>query len=223
MKDSLILFFVVTIGTHLGDTAACTAGMLTVTDDSGFIKVDQGPISSIISRTSTTLNFQSAPSPGFVSFIPPSDSLTINLGGGGANTVNVNSLPVGFLAPTFVIKGNDGPDRFNINTLHGGGPYTIAADGGFDTLDVSGLGGSLFDTGSSITLNGNTIINYSGIDSVVGAESTVPEPSSMALLGMGALTVSGYAWRRRRRRTQRCIFQGPSWSRANTQSIVGAP
>ena len=63
-------------------------------------------------------------------------------------------------------------------------------------LDVSGLGLSLVDTGSSILFNGNPIINYSGIESVVGAVAAVPEPLSAALISIGLAGI-GVASRRR--------------------------
>jgi hypothetical protein len=74
--------------------------------------------------------------------------------------------------------------------------FTLAG-GVYTTLDDPLANpGQTFATG----ISGNTVVGlYLDNLSYHGFVTTAPEPSTLALLGMGAVALLGYAWRRRRR------------------------
>jgi catechol 2,3-dioxygenase-like lactoylglutathione lyase family enzyme len=84
-------------------------------------------------------------------------------------------------------------------------------------LSADGLG-NVYLSGSTYTsLNGT---NAGGMDAFVASISSVPEPSTFALLGVGVLALAGYAWRRRGRWL--CLFPGGSGSAATFKAGKGA-
>jgi len=133
--------------------------------------------------------------------------------GGGASFFFGPGAPTGGL-------GGDGYGRefgifgglireYNINTgAFIGAGFATPADGrglAFDgtNLYVSTTGGSLLtldaNTGSilnSVTVAGGALIEIGASEGTVN--NVVPEPGSMALLGFGAASLVGYAWRRRK-------------------------
>lgn len=105
-----------------------------------------------------------------------------------------------------------------------GGPFTTtldvfnSSDNLLGTFSVTGLGGAAEDTGDAPFLGvlssgvdiGKVVVsstNNSGgfainqlelVDPVVPPSVAVPEPSTLALLGIGSLALIGYGWRRRK-------------------------
>ncbi len=86
-----------------------------------------------------------------------------------------------------------------VNTLSGSGTVENSAAGDYPLIGYGSLTGSLSDlvlpapppyTGYSLS----TTVDPGYIDLVV-----VPEPSTFALLGVGAVALLGYAWRRQRK------------------------
>lgn len=177
----------------LGAIGPAIAVPLTVSASGANILADQLALIDNLSPGNRVLTF--APfTGGSIVFSPPTSSLTLNLAGGVANSLTVASLPGGFGASDLFMNGNTGDDDFIINTLFSG-LYTVAGAGGTNTLDVSGLGLSLIDTGSTILNGGSVIVSYSGIDSVIGA-NRIPEPGMLALFGLG---LAGLSFARRKR------------------------
>lgn len=89
--------------------------------------------------------------------------------------------------------GTTGPDAISFSVTV---PYVVAT-GDFDWFQIFGLEATTFavDGASAVVdLNGTC-----GVEAPCGAvpATTVPEPSSAALLGLGALLIAAYARRRR--------------------------
>ena len=103
-----------------------------------------------------------------------------------------------------------GLDVFYINPNN---TFDVIVIGGSGTLNLSGQSGVSLGTflGFQDTLGITSIqfrnttpfapSNYTFDNVRTASSSPVPEPTSLALLGMGAMTVTGYSWRRRRGRT----------------------
>jgi autotransporter-associated beta strand protein len=110
----------------------------------------------------------------------------------GLNLANSSSGAIGL-----VIVGPDTLTLSGTNTYTGG---TIVEAG---TLDV--ISGSALPKGGSLTIGagGTFVFNPSAAGAPLAASfdptvSPVPEPSSFALLGVSAIGLLAYAWRRRR-------------------------
>jgi hypothetical protein len=84
----------------------------------------------------------------------------------------------------------------NPNELTEGQIYNLFGSDGY-IEDLTGSGGS--DT-ITATLGLNSGTNHP-VSAVVFAPLPTPEPSTLALLGAGALGLAGYAWRQRRKRS----------------------
>lgn len=179
----------------LGAIGPAVALPVTVSASGLGINVDQLVVLDNVSPANRILTFSTF-SGGSVNFVPPTNSLTMNLAGGVANSLTVASLPGSFTGSDFFMNGNTGDDDFIINALFSG-LFTVAGAGGTNTLDVSGLGLSLIDTGSTILNGGNVIVSYSGINFVIGASRiAIAEPGALALLGLG---LAGLGFVRRRK------------------------
>ena len=92
----------------------------------------------------------------------------------------------------FGIDGSNVVGQYS-TTLHHGFLYNGSS---YTTIDDP-LGVKTFIDG----IDGNTLVGYYIDSSNVnhGFVATVPEPSTFILLGLGAITLLGYAWRRRKR------------------------
>jgi autotransporter-associated beta strand protein len=95
----------------------------------------------------------------------------------------------------------------------GTGSYSLTMNGAGGTLILSGSdsdsytggtnveAGTLIVTNSEAIPNGTSLTVGAGALSIFGASNApaaVPEPSTFVLLGIGAISLVGYAWRRRR-------------------------
>jgi hypothetical protein len=128
-----------------------------------------------------------------------------SFGAGGSPTVNVLATAGGSATgnPTFMILPSSGIT----------GPGSSLADGHFDPYILGS--GEFFITVPGVTASTNlTSANFTNVTVSFGTGpdstqfgpdvptvpnvGTVPEPSSMALLGIGAAGFAAYGWRRRR-------------------------
>jgi hypothetical protein len=132
---------------------------------------------------------------GFTEPVSASKTILMNSHVGGSVVLGSGSNAMSF--QSFVDQG-DGlgiagiPGTFNTNVQN-----PNITSGSFDS-DASKLIGPLSATYSmtqyvTITLGANAEINFSANTTL-----TTPEPTSMLLLGIGALGMAGYGWRRRR-------------------------
>jgi autotransporter-associated beta strand protein len=128
-----------------------------------------------------------------------STDTVLTLGGGGGGSPSALDFEVGATADRILIAAgkllvNSGGGVINVTPLAGFGPGT------YDLMDflsgqASGLG--------NLTLGTPTLPGYTlSLRSTPTAEQlvvqSVPEPSTLALLGAGAISLVAFAWRRRR-------------------------
>ena len=107
----------------------------------------------------------------------------INFTGGGATGVSFDCGAWNNIGSTII----------DVYDIHGGllGAITNASNG-VDHIDLSGYG-----TVGSVYFNSFNDPFGADIDNL--GFNNVPEPSSMVLLGFGAISLLAYAWRKRRR------------------------
>ena len=142
-------------------------------------------------------------------------AITTNLvGGGGSWTGATNVVANGTTALTFSLtaSGREGNNdvyssTFSLNVPLPAGTYYLWLGNADDSLGVVAGWGYANQIGGNAEqwLNGNPRVGLSGdlsfeIDGVTA--SAVPEPSTLALLGIGTASLVGYGWRRPWRRAQ---------------------
>jgi hypothetical protein len=130
-------------------------------------------------------------------------------------------------------RGLEGPQTFGLGTPFGavfassgsGDMFGLSGDLGFVFVPhgyVSGASLSATDTYANQTFSslGLTpgIYNYTLPSDTLTVEigAAVPEPSTLALAGIGGLVLAGYAWRRRRARVR-------TTRRVASRSVVASP
>ncbi|MCA9447276.1 MAG: hypothetical protein KC931_09165, partial [Candidatus Omnitrophica bacterium] len=130
------------------------------------------PISSTISATNVTLDYGTttetitvtnagggqtsvASTEGeLTTFNNPAGTLTINAGGTGGDTVNVQSLDPSYMG-AIVLNGQGGADTFQIDTVPAGASMTVNGGAANDTISVGGTNGWDSILGA-LTVHGDT-------------------------------------------------------------------
>ncbi|MCA9437011.1 MAG: hypothetical protein KC978_14590, partial [Candidatus Omnitrophica bacterium] len=130
------------------------------------------PISSSITATNVTLDYSTtaetitvtdagggqtsvASTEGeLTTFNNPAGTLTINAGGTGGDTVNVQSLDPSYMG-AIVLNGQGGADTFQIDTVPAGASMTVNGGAANDTISVGGTNGWDSILGA-LTVHGDT-------------------------------------------------------------------
>ena len=97
------------------------------------------------------------------------------------------SMPTG----TFTLNGQQFTD-FSFTPLAGFGP------GQYPLIEALSFSGSLSANNSGMVDGYPAAIAVQGNDELVLNVSTVPEPSTLALIAAGAMGLAAYVWRRRK-------------------------
>lgn len=121
-----------------------------------------------------------------------------------AFTTTSNTLPVGLVAGVnyFYADNSSNPGGFN-QTIQ---PSNQPAPTRWQGLTFSGLAPGTYTyqlTGMNTVnwSNWNTNTNnWTGTIVITGEVAGVPEPASLTMLGLGAIGLAGYAWRRRQKK-----------------------
>jgi hypothetical protein len=136
--------------------------------------------------------------------LPAGTPLSVESGLGGS--VNNGTLTLANIYQAYADKNNNQlgtPAAGPAITDFTNGPQTAAANG--STFDTGSAVGAFSRTGNfsltsvaNIALTAGSKINFSAHVNVTGPGTVIPEPSTMALAGLGSLGLIGYALRRRR-------------------------
>jgi hypothetical protein len=116
---------------------------------------------------------------------------------------------IGFYV-TDLSDGGTAPDQISVvATLVGGGTRTFTTNVTTGNSNANVLFFGVVSTDPSELFSGVEILNtfttegdVHGIDDItVGLTSAVPEPATLAMMGLGLASLMGYGWRRRERRS----------------------
>jgi len=127
------------------------------------------------------------------------------------------------LQPMLRMVGQPTIRQQNLQGSRGGATYTGGTNVTAGTLVITN--NTALADGTSLTVGADTILIFDGLTAgslVTSSTSTVavPEPSTSALLGIGAIGLIGWAWRKRRQRQRLKESEQGSSKTAQTGTMV---
>jgi hypothetical protein len=158
-------------------------------------------------------------------------TLVLSNGGGLSAQITGNVGQVGTLVASSTMFGNQA--TFDVGMMSGALLGNFASVGGLPAPFEPGPNGTLqpfFSTWLSIdgtyvspvtqqTVEYHGVFDMNGYLNFMSARAPVPEPNTLALLGLGTILVVGYSWQRRQRR----LYTDPLCPSANPHRLFTIP
>jgi hypothetical protein len=185
---------------------------------SGFLPNYANVLVNRTSSTTATITFTSLTNSGNIYLLGDGGTVGVNVNAGSwtLGTITGSNAGTGFTPGPYSNGGSGNEDGFGsfnqtINSFDG---YQHSSDTiSFNLTDTSGTWASaanvltanasgnlaaahIFVTAQPANASGSAIVT--GFASGNGMAATVPEPTTLALFGIGALGLAGYRWRRRK-------------------------